>query len=792
MNEDKDKIKDLLVRLENISEKQTLFQQEIDEIHEEIKQLRSNIAAKNYFEKAGKLLTEPTKQIESTPSVDVVSEKESVVSETEKEVRSTEQKIKPPSGIKSNLEEFIGGNLINKIGIIIIILGVGIGVKYAIDHDLISPLVRIILGYLVGFGLLGFAIRLRKKYDNFSAVLVSGSMAIFYFISYAFHAYYKLIPQWLAFVLMVIITVITVLAAIRYDRQVIAHIGLVGAYTIPFIFKETNTRPDLFFSYMAIINGGILLLSLLKQWKPIFYSSFLITWVIFTSWFILNYNSDKHFSLTAAILPIFFLTFHVIFLANKLTQKDKLNSDEILIFLINSFILFGFGLYILHDHETGKDLLGTFTLINAAIHTGSFAFLFNRRYPDRILLHLILGLTILFITVAIPIELKGNWITIAWLGESIILFSFGRLKKWIFVERLSYGVFLLTTSNLILGWIKTITSYGNVADSAIKPFLNFNFLTACLVILIFGIVFWLHKNQRYRMHIDKEDVLYKLFNILLPVILISVVYLAFRVEAGAYFNRWNIQTRMDLSTYQDIPSKYWYEDYNISCFKSLGLMIYTMLFVTILSFINILKFNDNNFGIVNLMINGLVLLVSIPTGYHLLGILRDSYLNQSLSEFYSRGSFHIIIRYIYIAIIGLLLFASYKYVRQKFLRIDFSIPMDILLHLSLLAIISTELIQWLDFSRSADSHKFELSILFGLYAVLLIILGIRGKKKHLRICAIVLFSCTLLKLFIYDIAHLDTISKTIVFIVLGILLLITSFLYIKYRKILFGNSEEKH
>ena len=75
-------------------------------------------------------------------------------------------------------------NLINKIGIIVLIIGVGIGAKYAIDNELISPLTRIILGYLVGAGLLGFAIRLQKKYENFSAVLLSGSMAIFYFITY--------------------------------------------------------------------------------------------------------------------------------------------------------------------------------------------------------------------------------------------------------------------------------------------------------------------------------------------------------------------------------------------------------------------------------------------------------------------------------------------------------------------------------------------------------------------------------------------------------------------------------
>ncbi|HSK12079.1 MAG TPA: hypothetical protein VK907_02635, partial [Phnomibacter sp.] len=43
-----------------------------------------------------------------------------------------------------DLEKFIGEDLISKIGIVILVIGVGIGTKYAIDHDLISPLTRIL------------------------------------------------------------------------------------------------------------------------------------------------------------------------------------------------------------------------------------------------------------------------------------------------------------------------------------------------------------------------------------------------------------------------------------------------------------------------------------------------------------------------------------------------------------------------------------------------------------------------------------------------------------------------
>ena len=62
-----------------------------------------------------------------------------------------------PIQISNELEKFIGENLINKIGIAILIIGVAIGAKYSIENDLISPLTRIILGYLLGLGLLVLA-----------------------------------------------------------------------------------------------------------------------------------------------------------------------------------------------------------------------------------------------------------------------------------------------------------------------------------------------------------------------------------------------------------------------------------------------------------------------------------------------------------------------------------------------------------------------------------------------------------------------------------------------------------
>lgn len=228
---------------------------------------------------------------------------------------------------RANLEKFVGANLISLIGIIVLVLGVGIGAKYAIDNDLISPLTRIVIGYAFGFGLVGLALKLKSRYHAFSAVLISGGMAIMYFVTYFAYASYNLISQLPAFGLMVMFTAATVTAALVYSRQVIAHVGLVGAYAVPFLLSSDSGNYLALFIYMSVINTGILAISLKKKWNPIFYTASLFTWAIFCGWFATKYSPTEHFTLALVFLGVF----STVFYGTKLAQMslfDDAGSDE--------------------------------------------------------------------------------------------------------------------------------------------------------------------------------------------------------------------------------------------------------------------------------------------------------------------------------------------------------------------------------------------------------------------------------------------------------------------------------
>jgi uncharacterized membrane protein len=113
-----------------------------------------------------------------------------------------------------------------------------------------------------------------------------------------------------------------------------------------------------------------------------------------------------------------------------------------------------------------------------------------------------------------------------------------------------------------------------------------------------------------------------------------------------------------------------------------------------------------------------------------------------------------------------------------------------LFHLAILWTLSSEMLNIMDLIGNSHSYRFGLSILSGVYSLMLIGLGISGRKRYLRIAAIALFAATLVKLFFYDITELDTIMKTVLFLALGVLMLIISFLYNKYKNYLFGETED--
>jgi uncharacterized membrane protein len=303
-----------------------------------------------------------------------------------------------------------------------------------------------------------------------------------------------------------------------------------------------------------------------------------------------------------------------------------------------------------------------------------------------------------------------------------------------------------------------------------------------LFIAAFAFINILNLSKKYTAPDFPKKAYHTFFQIAIPGILIIVIYTAFRMEIAAYFNQIYHDSLTSFQKTFSASGQQPNED--VLKFKSIWLINYSLFFFTVLSFVNIKKIRNASLGLVNLLLSTLVLLYFMGEGLYTLGELRDSYLNQSLTSAYQSSAFNIGLRYISYVFVAFMILSIYRSIKQNFMKesgLKLNIAFDGLLYISIVWIGSSELINCMDIMHSSQSYKLGLSILWGVYALLMIILGIWKKKKHIRIGAIVLFALTLLKLFAYDISDMDTISKTIVFVLLGLLLLVISFLYNKYR-----------
>lgn len=783
MSNNQDQIKTIYDKLEALLKKHEDYTREIYHLKNEIEFLRNNPPPKD-AENKNQEDPKITEQILSEPfekqfdHIDPNEFKSDDYEASASKITSSKPKNSPLYRI--GLEKFIGENLINKIGIIITIIGVAIGAKYSIENNLISPVTRIILGYIAGLILLVLGIKLKEKYESYSAVLVSGSITILYFITYFSYSLYNLMPQIAAFGLMVIFTVLAVYAAIKYNRAIIAHIGLVGAYAVPFLLSDGSGKITILFSYISIINIGILFIAFKKYWKNLYYASFGLTWIMFASWYLDQYHADEHFVLALLFLFVIFSIFYLTHIIYKIIQLEKYGFSDILLLMLNAFILYGLGYAILADHESGKHFLGLFTLLNALIHFMVSVIFYRRTAADRNFFYLILGLVIVFITVAIPVQLDGNWVTILWAGQAALLFWIGRTKKVSVYEKISYALMFLAFLSIVQDWNTEYTVQALDSDiSRLTPLINIYFLTSLLFIAAFGLINKINYDPQFSISLNLGKQFSKIMAIAIPGILILVVYLAFYMEILYYWNLRIYDLGIDLQSVENGNMNLYYND--LKSFKTIWTLNYTLFFMSLLGFINIRKINNIKLGTINFWITGIVVVFFLITGLLELSELRNSYLDQNENGEYQIDIFNLLIRYISLIFLGLTFVCSKlflkKYEESRFVKIGF----EIFVYLTILWVCSSELIHWLDIGKSSQSYKLGLSIFWGFYALLLIVLGIWKNKAYLRIASFALFAVILLKLFFYDISDMNTIAKTVVFVSIGILLLIVSFLYNKFK-----------
>ena len=773
-------IQDVLRRIDVLNRQQSLLQETIQTLKNEVNELALKVTQTDAYTDAHTGIHEgvhTTAIVVNTPPESLVK---AIQTSDDLATNVEAPQYSPTFEIKESLEAFIGENLASKVGIIITVLGIGIGVKYAIDHNLISYWGRIILGYFAGCGLLEVAFKLRQKdekYEDLSNVILSGGFASVFFVTYAAYAFYALMPQSVAFGIMVLVAAITVASALKYNQQLIAVGGLVGAYAVPFLLSTGEDQPITLFTYIAIINIAILVISFKRDWRILYYLAFVITWWLFISWINKGYNYGR-LTIAATYLTLFFALFYTIFIAYKWLKNEAFSVGQMLVLCFNSLFFYILGIAILESNKFGFGYSGLFTLFNALIHLVISVVIYRKNLADRSLFNILSCFVVFFITIAIPIQFEGTLVTVLWAATMTVVYWIGRAKILPVYANASYPLWFLTIFSLINDWQSNdYLNWLHYADAVpIPSILNIYCLTTVIVIAAFVGIRFIHLNDKYALYMHGNKVDNKLATYFLASVIPILIYCLFYNEISNYFS-WQY----------DISLRDKAIDYNIDRLRIVWLINYSLLFAAVLNLINCKYYKNANFALITNLLSVLALFLFLIQGLYTLGALKNAYLYHEQAEYFTRSiNSGLLLRYVSYVLVGIL-FYSLKDTKNAFLNNDkdFLNTFDILLNTALLWILSSEMVHLLELSGYTQTYKWAISVLFGVYALGLIAYGINKNKKHLRIAAIFLFVFTLIKVFVFDLMGLDTIHKTIVMISLGVLLLIVSFLYTKFKDILF-------
>ncbi|MDD9899641.1 MAG: DUF2339 domain-containing protein, partial [Alphaproteobacteria bacterium] len=135
-------------------------------------------------------------------------------------------------------------------------------VKYSIDLGILTPAIRVVLGFLFGLGLLGAAQWVHAKKDmtdgsRISQALAGAGVAVLYGCFYAATSLYNLVPDALGFLGMAAVTGGAVVLSVRHGMPV-ALMAMAGGFATPALFSTDKPSALVLFGYLYLLVTGLL------------------------------------------------------------------------------------------------------------------------------------------------------------------------------------------------------------------------------------------------------------------------------------------------------------------------------------------------------------------------------------------------------------------------------------------------------------------------------------------------------------------------------------------------------
>ncbi len=402
-----------------------------------------------------------------------------------------------------SLENRLGAQVFNRIGIVALLFAAALGLKLAIDNHWIGPVGRILIGLVAGAGVVVWSERFRRKgFPAFSYSLKAVGTGVLYLSLWAAFQLYHLLPPAAALIAMILVTAWNAYMAWVQDAELLAAYAVAGGLATPLLLSTGGNHEIFFFTYLLAIDIATVFLVRLKPWPRLLLGVFPATAAYFIGWY-WQFFAGPAFAVTTIFVGLFFVVFvsasvgssaESAEVAHGFLRRIGNQTRDILLPLANAAFV-SLALYSVMQDSERHWFLPWLMLILAA------AYLLITRLPQSVVPAAIhLSLAVVFLTIAIPLKASGHWITVAWLVEGVALLwvatrinsthdhrqvaNAGGVLRW-----LSAGSFVLGLGGLI-----SVSFWFEAGISL--PFFNHSLATALIGVAAFGAAAWLAEQAR--------------------------------------------------------------------------------------------------------------------------------------------------------------------------------------------------------------------------------------------------------------------------------------------------------
>ncbi|WP_336959906.1 DUF2339 domain-containing protein [Chryseobacterium contaminans] len=677
---------------------------------------------------------------EETPSEEIIIQSQESTHEHHREVITPhESKENTQRDWLNPVFEFLKQNILTVIGIFTLVLGIGYFVKYAIDKNWIGETTRAGIGLCTGTAIILAGHFLRKNYQTFASIITGGGIAVLYFTTTITFREYHLFSQNTAFIITSVITAVAIILSYYYRSEVLIIFSLIGGFTAPLMISSGENNYLFLFTYLTLLNIGMLAVAFLKHWKSVGWTAY-----IFTSIYLFYWTVDLPELLSIVFYLINYIIFYIFALYHYFRKNELSVPDILMLALVNFSSIIGLT-YIFNELQYEPVII--FPLIFASVNS----ILLFKEYGKRnfgIPFSIFTGITISLITIAVALQFKTHLITSVWAIEAtLLLFIWKKTGHKIF-KTCFYILFPL----VILAQFITWCEYFNASNLSI--IFNPIFLTSLVTIVSIGINLYLLKNTSEKA--ETETGTHSFFEDLITTASYGVIYAAILFEIIYHINT---------MTWVAIASV---------------ALLYSIYYIFILLFfrkkLNITQFLQT--GLIYVIFSLIIVNISITTS----SVVTDILSKQLQNNFYLLH----LLQWIPFIFLSLKIIPDTKFHQSKISYWVISLAFIISISCELRHLyVMTSAHDIVD-SYAVKNHFniLYLPIIWTILASVFIYIGLRKNIQEYNKVGFGLIGLMVLKLYGYDVWQMDNISRISAFIALGVILLLSSFTFQRLKNII--------